>query len=146
MSIRENIAVDIETTLKAPQTSGIQFRVVYRAPKNVSELARTAFPLAVISSANEDREDISFSSGVTRMGTITYWVDIYVYGNEKDAELNKLIELVDDALAVDPKRAGNAIDTQVVSVELLDPDVTNQGWTNCRVTVNVEYCYQRGTS
>lgn len=145
-SIRESIAVNIETVLAAHQKDGIQFAKVYRAPKDISELPRTAFPASVITSADETREDISMgSANITVRGIITMWIDLHVWGELRDQELNQLIDLVDTALDVDRTRGSVALDTVVASVSLLDP-TSAAPYTSARMLVNIDYCYTRGQS
>lgn len=143
-SIRENIALDIMSTLTDFQRSGVQFRKAVRAPFDISDAPRTVFPLAVLTTADEERQDITLGgSGITRMGTITYWIDIHVWGEQNDSQLNEMIELVEEALDVDRERDGNALDTMITFVALTEP-TSARPWTTARVTVTVEYCFNRG--
>lgn len=142
MSIRESIAVDIIDTLDTFKSSGVQLKKVYRAPKNISELARPAFPCAILTSTNEIRSDISMGgSAITREGTITYWIDLHVWGDENDIELNELIDVVETSLEIDRTRNGNALDTQTIQIQLLE--YNNTPYSSVRLIVETQYCYTR---
>ena len=145
-SIRENIAVDIVSTLEDYTSSVIQLKKVMRAPVDLSDLARTVFPIAIVTTADEDREDITMGgTSITRQGVITYWVDLHVWGEEQDKELNELIELVEESLDVDRTRDNNALDTRITMVRLLEP-TSAAPRTSCRVNVEVEYIFTRGAA
>lgn len=147
-SIRENIAVDIANTLREDPETGVLFKKVIRGPMDWSvEVARTSFPFAVVTSADEERDDLTMGgSTLMRQGVITYWIDIHVNGSGQDEKLNELIELVEESLDVDRTRGANALDTQVSAVQLLDPESLTSEWTSARVFVTVEYCFTRGAA
>lgn len=143
-SIRENIAANIETTLNSAVSGAVEFKKVVRAPISLGDLARTSFPVAVITSADEVREDITMGGAdIVREGTITYWVDIYVWGDQRDQELNNLIELLEESLDTDRTRGGNSLDTEVTNIRLPNSE-SAKPWTSCRVFVETDYCYTRG--
>lgn len=145
MSIRESIAVDIEKTLNEFNASGILLNKVYRAPKNIAELARPAFPCAIITSADEARNDSTMGgSASTRMGTITYWIDLHVWGEGNDSDLNNLVDLVETVLETDRTRDGNALDTETIQIQILD--YNSVPYSSVRMIVNTKYCYTRGNA
>lgn len=145
-SIRERIASNIEDVLRVTEGTNGHFHKVVRSPIDIADLARTSFPVAVLTSANEEREDNSMGgSAITRIGEITYWVDVHVWGEERDQEMNNLIDFVEEALDADRTRNGNALDTVIETITLLEPTSASP-WTSCRMFVNVQYCFTRGVT
>lgn len=145
-NIRETIASDIETTLKKNSASSINLGKVVRSPVDISDLSRASFPIAVVTSADETREDITMGGpNITRQGVITYWIDLHVWGENRDQELNDLIDLVETKLDQDRTRNSAALDTVITTIRLLDPTSATP-YTSCRVFVDVEYVYTRGNS
>jgi len=146
MSLRNQIAQNIVDTLENHQATGKNIKKVYRAPTNIDDIARTAFPAAVLTSADESREDISMGGkGIRRSGTIIFWVDLYAWGDHQDETLNELIETVENVLDVDRTRGGAAMDTVINNIQLLTPN-SAQPLTSARVFVEVDYQFIRGAS
>jgi len=143
MSIREDIVIDIVTTLQ--NITDLQPVLVTREPFDVEKLAITQFPAILISSVNEDRTTETMSAGI-RQGTIAYTVRGFVRGNEIDKKRNDLIEAIEEALDADRNRGKSSrqvLDTQIVSIEVVDrlPPLGE-----IVLTVNVRYIFTRGTT
>lgn len=143
MSLREDIAKDIVTTLES--IADLQPALVTREPFDVEKLAITQFPAIMITSTNEDRNTETMSAGI-RQGTIAYTVRAFVRGNEIDKKRNDLIEAIEEALDADRNRGKSSrvvLDTQVVSIEVIDrlPPLGE-----VVLTVNVRYIFTRGTT
>ena len=143
MSLREDIVIDIVTTLES--IADLQPVLVTREPFDVEKLAITQFPAILITSTNEARTTETMSAGI-RQGTIAYTVRAFVRGNEIDKKRNDLIEAIEEALDADRNRGKSSrqvLDTQVVSIEVIDrlPPLGE-----VVLTVNVRYIFTRGTT
>ena len=143
MSLREDIAKDIVTTLE--NIADLQPVLVTREPFDVEKLAITQFPAIMITSTNEDRTTETMSAGI-RQGDITYTIRAFVRGNELDSKRNNIIEAIEEALDADRNRGKSSrevLDTQVVSIEVIDrlPPISE-----VVLTVNVRYIFTRGTT
>jgi hypothetical protein len=144
MSIREDIAKDIVTTLKAMRDP-VMASYVTREPFDFDKLSNAQYPAILIQTAGETREDSTIGdSGISRMGTITYNVIGYVKSAEIDTARNDIIESIEEALDVDRTRGGYAKDTQVVNVETDEGSIDPIG--GVILTVEVEYFYTRGAA
>ena len=146
-NLRELIAANIESTLndtKDDQQSVDRLRKVVREPVVIEDLSRTSLPLVFVESANEEREDITMGMGnVTRQGTIEFYLNLYLQGHTRDTQRNNLIALLEEALDKDRTRGGNAMDTQVTQIELLEVG-ESAPYASVRIIVVCEYCYKRG--
>jgi len=143
MSLREDIVIDIVTTLQ--NISDLQPVLVTREPFDVEKLAITQFPAILISSVNEERTTETMRLGI-RQGTIAYTVRGFVRGNEIDKKRNDLIEAIEEALDADRNRgktSSQVLDTQIASIEVVDrlPPLGE-----VVLTVNVRYIFTRGTT
>ena len=143
MSLREDIAKDIVTTLE--NIADLQPVLVTREPFDVEKLAITQFPAILITSTNEERTTETMSAGI-RQGTIAFTVRGFVRGNELDTKRNDIIETIEEALDADRNRGKTnkqVLDTQVVSIEVVDrlPPISE-----VVLTVNVRYIFTRGTT
>ena len=143
MSIREDIAKDIVTTLES--IADLQPVLVTREPFDVEKLAITQFPAILITSTNEARTTETMRAGI-RQGDITYTVRAFVRGNEIDKKRNDLIEAIEEALDADRNRgksSNQVLDTQIASIEVVDrlPPLGE-----VVLTVNVRYIFTRGTT
>jgi hypothetical protein len=144
MSIREDIAKDIVTTLKAMRDP-VMASYVTREPFDFDKLSNAQYPAILIQTAGETREDSTIGdSGISRMGTITYNVIGYVKSADIDTARNEIIESIEEALDVDRTRGGYAKDTQVVNVETDEGSIDPIG--GVILTVEVEYFYTRGAA
>ena len=148
MSEREDIAAHIVTTLSAV-SSPITFGKVSRDPIELEELSQQQFPAVFISTADETRDDITIkNSGISRTGTIDYRIFGFVTNGSAsttniDTKRNELVTTVETALDADRTRNGNALDTQVVSVETDEGSIFPYG--GVILTVRCLYAFTSGT-
>lgn len=144
MSVRESVATDIVTTLQAT-TTPVTPKYVTREPFEFSELSNAQFPAILVQTASETREDVTIGDdAIRREGIITYDLVGYVKSNAIDTARNQLIEAIEEALDTDRTRGGNALDTQIVSIETDQGAITPVG--GIIVTVNVMYNFVRGNT
>lgn len=144
MSVRENIAKDIVTVLQAA-TSPTNIKYVTREPFDFDKLSNAQFPAILVRTTSEDREDSSIGgSSTSRIGSIDYDLVCYVKGRLIDTARNQMVETVEEALDADRKRNSNAIDTQIINVEVDDGSIAPVG--GVIITLRVIYSYTRGTT
>lgn len=142
MSLRENIAADIVTTLRAA-TTPTDIKYVTREPFDFTKLSNAQFPAILVRTGTEEREDSSImGAGSRRSGIIDYQLVCYVKAQAIDTARNNMIETVEEALEADRTRNGYAVDTQVVAVEIDDGSIDPIG--GVIITVEVMYTYTRG--
>lgn len=141
MSKREEIAKNIVMTLAG--MSNPRLGRVTREPIIVAELSRQALPAVYVESADETREQLTMGSG--RLGTINYNLDILVSSDSRDEDRNRLVEGIEEALEVDVRRGGNALDGEVTVVEVIDPGEAVP-YATMRVVYQVRYRYERGNA
>lgn len=139
MSKRETIAANLKTTLQ----NVAQIKFVTREPFDFAKLSNAQYPALLIQTASESREDVTIGTSATREGTIDYLIVGYIKGVALDTARNNLVEYIEEALDVDRTRGGNALDTQVVSVETDDGSIDPIG--GVLVTVRVLYNFTRGS-
>ena len=148
MSEREDIAAHIVTTLTAV-SSPITFGKVTREPFELDELSQQQFPAVYIQTADETREDITIkNSNITRTGTIDFRIFGFVTNGSAsttniDTKRNELVTTVETALDNDRTRSGNALDTQLVSVETDEGSIFPYG--GIIMTVRCFYKFTQGT-
>ena len=148
MSEREDIAAHIVTTLSAV-SSPITFGKVSREPFELEELSQQQFPAVFISTADETREDITIkNSGISRTGKIDYRLFGFVTNGSAtttniDTKRNELVTTVETALDSDRTRNGNALDTQIVSVETDEGSIFPYG--GVIITIRCFYRFTSGT-
>jgi hypothetical protein len=147
MSIRENIAANIITTLDAV-TSPIELKKITREPFKPEELADPQFPALYISTGDETREDFALGDYAAgkRSGTIDYVLVGYVKGSDTnlDTKRNQLIEVIEETLDTDRTRGGYAKETKLVEVSSDEGTLYPLG--GVRIVVRVFYEFVRGTS
>ena len=144
MSVRENIANNIVTTLQAI-TSPVAVKYVTREPCAFDKLSNAQFPAILVRSAGENREDSSLGGSITqRMATIDYELVCFVKGSVIDTARNNIIEAVEEGLDVDRLRGANALDTQITNIEIDQGSIDPIG--GVIITVRVLYQYTRGTT
>ena len=144
MSVRESVASDIVTTLQAA-TTPVTPKYVTREPFEFNELSNAQFPAILVQTASETREDVTIGdSAIRREGVITYDLVGYVKSTTIDTARNQLVETIEEALDVDRTRGGNALDTQIVSIETDEGAIAPVG--GVIVTVNVMYNFIRGNT
>ena len=143
MSIREDIATNLVDTIKAIKTP-VAVKYATREPFDFDKLSNAQFPAVLVRSSDEDREDSTVGGSMSqRMATINYQLICYVKGQVVDTARNNIIEAVEEALDVDRTRGGNALDTQIVSIETDEGSIDPIG--GVIITLRVLYQYQRGT-
>lgn len=144
MSVREDIAKNIVTTLKAAGMTS-KVRYVTREPFDFNKLSNAQFPAVLVRSSNEDREDSTIGGSSTqRMGTVDYQLVCFVKAKAIDTARNKIVEDIEEALDDDRTRGGYAIDTQVTSIETDDGSIDPIG--GVIITVRIIYQYTRGNA
>ena len=144
MSVRENIANNIVATLQSV-TSPISIRYVTREPFAFDKLSNAQYPAVLVRSAGEDREDSSIGGSITqRMANINYELVCFVKGSAIDTARNQIIEAIEEGLDVDRLRDGNALDTQIINIEIDEGSIDPIG--GVIITVRVLYQYTRGTA
>ena len=144
MSVRENIASNIASTISGITTPAI--RKVTRQPFDIDELSDKQYPAVIIQTSEETREDVEMGSGAkTRQGTIDFVLSGFVKGAEVniDTKRNQLITAIETALEPDITRNSNALDTEVVSVETDEGTLFPIG--GIRMTIRCTYVFQSGT-
>jgi hypothetical protein len=143
MSIRESIADWFVSTLKG-QTD---FRVgtVTRDPGiSIPDLARTAFPAALVESTNENREDITQGGRyIQRQSTMEVQMSVWFQGKLVDTQRNEFIDNIEALYDADRTCGGVADDLQLVRVEVTD---TTEAAPYMKMILiwQVQYIYQRG--
>lgn len=144
MSVREDIAGNIVTVLKSA-TTPTRIKYVTREPFDFDKLSNAQFPAILVRSANEDREDSTLGGSISqRMATIQYDLVCFVKGKNIDTARNAIVETVEEALEADRTRGGNAIDTQITSIEVDDGSIEPVG--GVIISVQILYSYTRGTT
>ena len=144
MSVRENIASNIASTISGITSPSI--RKVTRQPFDIDELSDKQYPVVIIQTSEETREDVEMGSGAkTRQGTIDFVLSGFVKGAEVniDTKRNQLISAIETALETDITRNSNALDTEVVSVETDEGTLFPIG--GIRMTIRCTYVFQSGT-
>ncbi len=144
MSVREDIAGNIVTVLKAATTPS-KFKLVTREPFDFDKLSNAQFPAVLVRSANESREDTTLGGSMSqRMAVTEYDLVCFVKANNIDTARNKAIETVEEALETDRTRGGKAIDTQITAIEVDDGSIDPVG--GVIITLQISYSYTRGTT
>ena len=144
MSVRENIASNIASTISGITSPSI--RKVTRQPFDIDELSDKQYPVVIIQTSEETREDVEMGSGAkTRQGTIDFVLSGFVKGAEVniDTKRNQIITAIETALETDITRNSNALDTEVVSVETDEGTLFPIG--GIRMTIRCTYVFQSGT-
>lgn len=144
MSVRESIAKNLVTTLK-DVTEPVKICYVTREPFDFAKLSNAQFPAVLVSTTTENREDQTIGGSLTkRAGTISYELVCYVKDKAIDTAKNKLIEGIEEKLDTDRTRGGNALDTQVTSIQTDDGSIDPVG--GVIITVQCLYRFTRGTA
>tara|TARA_R110000824_G_C15062414_1_gene662554 strand:- start:76 stop:510 length:435 start_codon:yes stop_codon:yes gene_type:complete len=144
MSVREKIAQNMVTTLQGVNLP-VNVKYVTREPFEFDKLSNAQFPAILVRSGTENREDSSIGGSITqRMATINYDLICFVKGANIDSARNNIIEAIEEGLDVDRYRGGNALDTQVISVEIDEGSIDPIG--GVIMTIRVLYQYTRGTT
>jgi hypothetical protein len=144
MSVRENIASNLLTTISGISSPTI--KKATRQPFLLDELSEQQYPAVIIQTSEEVRDDAELGSGArTRHGTIDFVILGFVKGAEAniDTKRNELITAIESEIESDITRNGNALDTQVISVETDEGSLFPVG--GIRMTIRCMYQYQSGT-
>jgi hypothetical protein len=118
MSVRENIASNIVTVIDAISSPDV--KKVSRQPFPLDELSQQQYPAVLVQTIEETKEDSELgSSAKTRINILEFGITGYVKTNEDniDTARNNLASAIETALESDITRSGNALDTEVISIE-----------------------------
>lgn len=144
MSNRENIASNIASTISGITSPSI--KKVTRQPFDIDELSDKQYPVVIVQTSEETREDVEIGSGAKRrQGTIDFVLSGFVKGAETniDTKRNQLITAIETELESDITRGGNALDTEVISVETDEGTLFPIG--GIRMTIRCIYTFESGT-
>lgn len=141
MSKREDIANDIVKALK--NITSPRLGLVTREPIIIEEISRQAIPAVYVESADEEREQLTM--GKSRLGRISYNLDILVKSDMRDTDRNRLVEAIEEKLEEDVRRDSRALDGEVVIVEVIDPGEAVP-YATMRIVYLVTYRYERGAT
>ena len=144
MSTRENIASNIASTISGITSPSI--KKVTRQPFDIDELSDKQYPVVIVQTSEETREDVEIGSGAKRrQGTIDFVLSGFVKGAEVniDTKRNELIAAIETELESDITRSGNALDTEVISVETDEGTLFPIG--GIRMTIRCIYTFESGT-
>ena len=135
-SYRENIAKDIESSVKSIKSVKYVSRDVFEA----DELSDAQFPAVLIQSGSETKTD--FAMGYDRQGTIEYILTGFVKGKYLDTARNELLDQLEEKLYEDVSRGGYAIDTLVTEINTDEGVIFPLG--AIQMIVRVNYIHQKG--
>ena len=144
MSNRENIASNIASTISGISSPSI--KKVTRQPFDIDELSDKQYPVVIVQTSEETREDVEIGSGAKRrQGTIDFVLSGFVKGAETniDTKRNQLITAIETELESDITRGSNALDTEVISVETDEGTLFPIG--GIRMTIRCIYTFESGT-
>ena len=144
MSTRENIASNIASTISGITSPSI--KKVTRQPFDIDELSDKQYPVVIVQTSEETREDVEIGSGAKRrQGTIDFVLSGFVKGAETniDTKRNQLITAIETELESDITRGSNALDTEVISVETDEGTLFRIG--GIRMTIRCIYTFESGT-
>jgi hypothetical protein len=144
MSTRENIASNIASTISGISSPSI--KKVTRQPFDLDELSDKQYPVVIVQTSEETREDVEIGSGAkTRQGTIDFVLSGFVKGAEANIDTlrNQLITAIETELESDITRSGNALDTEIISVETDEGTLFPIG--GIRMTIRCIYTFESGT-
>ena len=144
MSTRENIASNIASTISGITSPSI--KKVTRQPFDIDELSDKQYPVVIVQTSEETREDVEIGRGAKRrQGTIDFVLSGFVKGAETniDTKRNQLITAIETELESDITRGSNALDTEVISVETDEGTLFPIG--GIRMTIRCIYTFESGT-
>lgn len=133
---RETIIAEVFDLLKAQKS--VKFGRVSRDPIDPSELAKTSFPAAYITTTNEDITDLSFSK--LRQGIMEVAITLFVGGANRDTQRNLAVEAVEKTLMADRTLGGVAEDCMLTSVETITVG-EGKPYASYRVVFTIQHCY-----
>lgn len=141
---RESIAANIVTTLQGI-TGSYAPKLVTREPFDFEKLSNAQFPAILIQTDTESRADLTIGGATqTRDATIDYSVVCYIKGSSIDAARNGIVSAVENAIDADRTRGGNALDSQIVSIQTDQGSIAPVG--GVIITVRVRYNFTRGAA
>jgi|TARA_R110001606_G_scaffold93874_3_gene208352 hypothetical protein len=139
MSNREAIAKYLVGKLEEVR----YIKSITREPKSVEELARTSFPHCLIETTDESREDYSMgSTDSVRTATISFLINIVVYGDNRDSQRNLVIEAVERKLEEDRNFGGLLFNSGVSEVLTREID-TDSPYATGAIVYSATYHYDR---
>jgi hypothetical protein len=144
MSVRENIASNLVTTVQSVSSPSI--KKVSRQPFPLDELSQQQYPAVLIQTIEETKEDQELGSGAkTRIANLEFGITGYVKTNEDniDTARNNLASAIETQLESDITRGGNALDTEVISIETDAGSLFPYGAV--LMTIRVTYEHQSAT-
>jgi len=144
MSVREDIASNLVTTVNAISSPSI--KKVSRQPFPLDELSQQQYPAVLIQTIEETKEDQELGSGAkTRIANLEFGITGYVKTNEDniDTARNNLASAIETQLESDITRGGNALDTEVISIETDAGSLFPYGAV--LMTIRVTYEHQSAT-
>tara|TARA_R100000781_G_scaffold109522_1_gene74496 strand:+ start:47 stop:484 length:438 start_codon:yes stop_codon:yes gene_type:complete len=144
MSVRENIASNIQTVINAISSPDI--KLCTRQPFQLEELSQAQYPAVIVQTSEENREDVELGGGAkTRSGSIDFVILGFVKGSDTniDTARNALITAIETALETDISRDSNALDTEIIQVETDEGSLFPVG--GIRMVVRCIYEYNAGT-
>ena len=144
MSTREDIASNLVTVID--NISSPDVKKVTRQPFELDELSQQQYPAVLIQTIEETKEDQELGSGAkTRISTLEFGITGFIKGSESniDTARNDLASAIETALESDITRDGNALDTEVISIETDAGSLFPYGAV--LITVRVIYEHQSGT-
>ena len=144
MSTREDIASNLVTVIS--NISSPDVKKVTRQPFELDELSQQQYPAVLIQTIEETKEDQELGSGAkTRLNTLEFGITGFTKGSESniDTARNDLASAIETALESDITRNGNALDTEVISIETDAGSLFPYGAV--LITVRVIYEHQSGT-
>ncbi len=144
MSVRENIASNIQTVIDAISSPDV--KLCTRQPFELEELSQQQYPAVIVQTSEENRDDQELGSGAkTRIGSIDFVILGFVKGvnTNIDTLRNALITAIETALETDITRDGNALDTEIIQIETDEGTLFPVG--GIRMTIRCMYQYQSGT-
>ena len=156
MSAREDIANNIINQLSDISSPAIT--VVTRNNVAVTDLSVQQFPCIILLSGTELKEDATMVAdrGTATSGTVFGELDFTITGyvrrtnstitlnDNLDTQRNALIEAIEEKLAADRTRGGNAMNAYITQVTVDPGNLFPLG--KVELTYRVEYKYIRGTT
>ena len=144
MSVREDIASNVASVIAGITSPAV--RKVSRQPFPLEELSQQQYPAVLVQTIEETKEDSELGSGAkTRIANLEFGITGYVKTNDDniDTARNNLASAIETALETDITRNGNALDTEVLSIETDAGSLFPYGAV--LITIRVTYEHQSGT-
>lgn len=139
-SKRELIVENIVTQIESIPS----IKMVTREPKDILELSVRSFPHVLVETANEVRENASFSADVRKESELEILLNIVVHGNNRDQQRNNAIEAIEQQLDIDSTRGGHAFDSQLSEVTIRELNEAAP-YGQAVMLFTIKYYYTKGT-